>query len=52
MSLESGSVGAEDYKFENEKNLWVWSYAPHLYLRLEATLAATSITHQHVPPHC
>ena len=26
MSLESESVGAEDYKFENETNLEVWSY--------------------------
>ena len=25
MSLESVSVGAEDYKFENETNVGVWS---------------------------
>ncbi len=25
MSLESASVRSEDYKFENEKNLAVWS---------------------------
>lgn len=25
MTLESVSVGTEDYKFENEKNLEVWS---------------------------
>ncbi len=25
MSLESASVGSEDYKFGNEKNLGVWS---------------------------
>lgn len=26
MSVESVSVGAEDYKFQNETNLEVWSY--------------------------
>ena len=25
MSIESASFGAEDYKFENQKNLGVWS---------------------------
>ncbi len=25
MSLESASVEAEDYKFENEKNVGLWS---------------------------
>ncbi len=49
MSLES--VGAEDYKFENKnKNLGMWSQTevslPDLCnWRLEATLAATSITY-------
>ncbi len=27
MLLESASVGTEDYKFKDEKNLLVWSYA-------------------------
>ncbi len=55
MSLEAASV---DYKFENEKNLLVWIQKvvilPDLRSQLlvsasgwglEATLAATSITH-------
>ncbi len=36
MSLKSASVGSEDYKSENEKNLGPLCPAPHLYLRVVA----------------
>lgn len=56
MSLESPSVGAKDGKFENEKDLVVWTKkeisptylsSPSSSL-LEARLAATSLTHQNL----
>lgn len=59
MSLESVLVGAEDFKFENEKKLAfdtseftrpLWP-APHLCFRL-ATLATTSTTTPILKPSC
>lgn len=46
------SAGAEEYKFENEKNLGVWSLKEVSFPDLSIPLVATSVTPLNLRPYC